>query len=238
VAAAYLILLVLLALLSPISDPARISVNHQLARLQAGRTTVNNFDFEYLRFQGARYGREALERLKSEAQGTDSAAIREKAERALALKYPHQAPQSIASANDISANITVWPKQERLPGSFTAQNWSAYKQPWELPMCLRQPRTNCDAFVVDITGDGKSDILLLPVGGAMPGAIFVENTDGTWSLFGTLPRELTGCEAYRQKMIAEEYQLKSARTKELEIGGHRFEVQKHDATGAVKCPPL
>lgn len=237
VATAYLILLVLLALFSPISDPARISVNHQLARLQAGRTTVNNFDFEYLRFQGARYGREALERLKNEAQGTDAAAIREKAERALALKYLHQAPQAIASANDISANITVWPKQERLPESFTAQNWGAYKQPWELPMCLRQARTSCDAFVVDMTGEGKTGILLLPAPGSTPGVIFVENPDGTWSLFGNLPRELTGCEAYRQKMIAGEYQLKPARTKELEIGGHRFEVQKRDATGAVKCPP-
>ena len=238
VVSAYLILLVLLALFSPISDPARISVNHQLARLNAGTVAANDFDFEYLRFEGVRYGHEALERLKAEAQGTDAAAIREKAGRALALKHPNRPHQANASAGEIAANIRVWPKQGRLPESFATQEWNAYKQPWELPMCLRQAGANCDAFLTDMTGDGQSDILLLPAAGPMQGVILVENSDGSWSLFGKLPRELSACESFRQKMIAGEYQLKPARIKELEIGGQRFEVQKPSPNGTVKCPPM
>ena len=238
VAAAYLILLVLLALFSPLSDPARLSVNHQLARLNAGRTAANDFDFEYLRFEGVRYGREALERLKSDAHGTDAAAIREKAGRALALEHPNRGREANPGTSDIAANITVWPSQGRLPESFAAQNWNAYKLPWELPLCLRQLHAKCDAFEIDMNGDGKNDIILLPVGVPMQGVILVENSDGNWSLFGKLPRELSACESFRRKMIAGEYQLKPARTKELEIGGQRFEVQKLSENGTVKCPPM
>lgn len=238
VATAYLVLLVLLALFSPISDPARISVNHQVSRLQAGQTAANEFDFEYLRFEGVRFGRETLERLKNETRSADAATIREKAQRAIALKHPSRPHEAHASASDIVANITFWPKQERLPDTFAAQKWSSYKRPWELPMCLRQPRATCDAFAIDMTGEGKNEILLLPAEKFMPGVVLAEEEDGSWSLFGTLPRELSACESFRQKMIAGEYRLQPARVRDLELGGHRIEIQRHQADSAVKCPPM
>lgn len=237
VAAAYLVLLVLLALFSPLADPARLSVNHQLARLQAGRIAVNDFDFEYLRFEGVRFGREALDRLKNETRGADAAAIREKAQRAIAMTQRFQPHEAHAGASDIAANITLWPRQARLPDSFTAQNWKSYKRPWELPKCLRQPGARCDAVAIDITGEGKNEMLLLPAETSMPGVVLTEEENGSWTLLATLPRELSACDSLRQKMIAGDYRVQPARVKDLEIGGLRIELQRQRAESAVKCPP-
>ncbi|MBC7860049.1 MAG: DUF4153 domain-containing protein, partial [Burkholderiaceae bacterium] len=60
VATTFVILAVLLALFSPVADPARLSVASQMARLNAGEADAATFDFDYLRAHGARYGRRAL----------------------------------------------------------------------------------------------------------------------------------------------------------------------------------
>jgi hypothetical protein len=237
VATAYLVILVLLALFSPVADPARISVNNQVARLQAGTIAAGDFDYEYLRFEGARYGHDALARLKNETAGAEAATIREKARLALDLRQRHRRQAPIASASDIAANIAFQPGNERLPASFASQNWSNYERIWELPMCLTQPGKRCDAFAIDMTGDGKNEILLLPVGTPMNGVVFVEDEHGAWTIYGTLPPELTACESFRQKMIAGEFQAKPALAKDLDIGGQRFEVQRHQANRPAKCPP-
>lgn len=238
VATAYLVLVVLVALFSPAADPARISVNNQLARLQAGLTNVAEFDFEYLRFEGARYGQSALEQLTNQTHGTDAATIREKAQRALAQKHPSRRHDVNASATEIAANITVWPQSEQMPASFAAQNWSAYARPWELPACLRQANKACDAFLLDMDADGKMEILLLPTEPFIAGALMAENADGGWSKLGELPRELSGCQSLRKKLIAGEYQLVTPRMKDLELGGHRFEIQRQPAVREVKCAPM
>ena len=50
IGAAMLVLLVLLVLFSPLLDPARISVNSQMARLENNRSIAEKFDFDYLGF--------------------------------------------------------------------------------------------------------------------------------------------------------------------------------------------
>ena len=54
VGTAFITLLVMAALFSPLMDPARLSVASQMARLDSGKVGADKFDFEYLRFQGAR----------------------------------------------------------------------------------------------------------------------------------------------------------------------------------------
>ena len=70
------ILAVLLALFTPIADPARIAVADQVARLESGEISPDKFDFAFLRFQSGRYGRQALERLKRKEDGPDALRIR------------------------------------------------------------------------------------------------------------------------------------------------------------------
>jgi len=67
-------------------DPARISVANQVARLDSGKQTAEKFDFDYLKFEGRRYGVAALEQLKTSTQGKDAALVREKATQSLAKK--------------------------------------------------------------------------------------------------------------------------------------------------------
>ncbi|MDP1913885.1 DUF4153 domain-containing protein [Brevundimonas sp.] len=54
---------VILALFSPIADPARLSVADQMARLERGAVKPDQFDYRFLRFQSGTAGEAALERL-------------------------------------------------------------------------------------------------------------------------------------------------------------------------------
>jgi hypothetical protein len=49
--------LLLIALFTPIADPARLSVGSQVKRLETGKVAPDKFDFQFLRFEGGRYGR-------------------------------------------------------------------------------------------------------------------------------------------------------------------------------------
>jgi hypothetical protein len=49
--------LLLIALFTPIADPARLSVGSQVKRLETGKVAPEKFDFQFLRFEGGVYGR-------------------------------------------------------------------------------------------------------------------------------------------------------------------------------------
>lgn len=72
-----------IALLSPVADPARLSVANQIDRLDSGRVAPDEFDYLMLAHQGVRYGRQALETLRDRKEGADAAAISSKAAAAL-----------------------------------------------------------------------------------------------------------------------------------------------------------
>src|SRR5262249_24478049 len=69
--AAFLIMGVILALFTPLADPARISVNDQVARLASGKITAEEFDCDFLRFKAGRYGHEALTQLAQHGVGSN-----------------------------------------------------------------------------------------------------------------------------------------------------------------------
>jgi hypothetical protein len=120
VATAVVILAVILALFSPVADPARIAVTDQVARLEAGRTPVDKFDFAFLRFHGGRYGMAALDRLRQKQDGTDAARIAEKAAAALAATTEYGKGGAVAALDrptpeERAANIVVaYPKGQPL----------------------------------------------------------------------------------------------------------------------------
>src|SRR6202012_4132788 len=119
VATALVVLLVLLALFTPIADPARLSVNDQMARLNAGKVGAAKFDFNYLRFEGARYGKAALEQLQARTQGPDAAELSKQA--TLALRRRSRWDMITSEVVDVAANLTVWPASARLPDGFATQ---------------------------------------------------------------------------------------------------------------------
>jgi len=63
IVAAVAMIVLIVALLSPIADPSRIAAADQVARLERGAVTPAKFDFAFLRFKAGRYGLTALKRL-------------------------------------------------------------------------------------------------------------------------------------------------------------------------------
>ena len=53
----------ILALFTPLADPARLSVADQMRRLETGRVSAEDFDYAFLRFDAGRSGQRALDRL-------------------------------------------------------------------------------------------------------------------------------------------------------------------------------
>ena len=95
--AAHLVVVVLLALFSPLANPARLSVNDQVARLDQGRVAPDKFDYAFLRFEAGRPGMAALKALAARTTGPNAAVIAKRATAALARKERYEtAPIAVA----------------------------------------------------------------------------------------------------------------------------------------------
>lgn len=233
---ALVVLAVLLALFSPVADPARISVANQLARLEGGKVAAANFDFDYLKFDGARYGMEALNKLKAGASGPDAALVREQAEATLQKKHrwaSGNAPAEAVTANEIAANITVWPAGSALPASFLSQNWKAHEEAWTLPQCLKLKNKACQAWLIDLSGDNKADILLVGPETHLDPPVFVQDPSGAWNLAASMPRTLARCKELQQALEKGTYRAVPSPFKDLEVAGQRLQIQPRRAEKAM-----
>jgi len=230
-----IVLCLITALASPIADPARLSVADQLARLRSGKVSAETFDFAYLRFQGGRYGRIALESMTSGAAGESSTLIKDKAEAALRLQNPWQRPGSVPRAQDLVANITVYPEGRSLPDSFTQQDWGANQTAqWLLPQCLKDESVKCQALFVDIDADGIDEIVLVEKNPRS--AVFKSGQDGKWTLVGTLP-SLAGCVGtLGDAMRAGRVKIVPPAWRDVDIDGRRFRLDTSTVAAVERCP--
>jgi hypothetical protein len=161
----------LLALFSPIADPARISVNDQMARVASGTIPPEKLDLTYLRWDAGRYGKAALETFA----GRDSS-LRDTAARLLEAKNRFEQPQS---PHPLDANLIVHSPDGKLPDSFLAQDWRIPNE-FNIPACLHATATvKCDVFVKDVKGDNSPQIIIVQ-GGTVTG--FDRDAAGTWHL--------------------------------------------------------
>jgi len=156
--------LLLIALFTPIADPARLSVNSQVKRLERGKVTAEKFDFQFLRFETGRYGRDGLETLKTD-RNTDIA------KRARAAIASTARTPAAPNAPDFTA-MNVYPAGKTLPASFKIQDWNA---PDSGTVCVFL-KAACSAVMLDVDGDGVDEVLLTN------GATFdvMKLADGRW----------------------------------------------------------
>ncbi|NRR29323.1 DUF4153 domain-containing protein [Oxalobacteraceae bacterium] len=229
--AAFLVLAVVFSLFTPLADPARLSVNDQLARLERGRITAAKLDYRFLRFEGGRYGKAALEQLAQRSTGPEAALLREKA--AAVLKEterwgsrPEDAPVAAPlTPAAIAANVKVWPAGAALPADFLATPWS--KVDFERPTmqgCLTHAGVGCELTMLDVDGDGKQEILLFGETDMVP-ILFARQPTGGWAILGRLPG-LGGCVALRDKLRTGSFKLVPPRVLDLEVGGQRIMVDR------------
>lgn len=148
VATAVLEIAVILALFSPIADPARLSVADQVARLERGAVKPDEFDYRFLRFQSGKSGEAALERL---THSTDPVVAR--------------------SARNVTAIENRWDDTDvgspnRTPVFEVLAASGALPQDFLIPVPPTDERARCDssagcvATVRDLDGDGVVEILI------------------------------------------------------------------------------
>ena len=227
--------LLVLAMLTPLADPARLAVDDQVGRLTAGQTPPEKFDFKFLQFRAGRYGAQALARLERLAGTPRNLAIANLAKQTTALQYPGVSPPLPPAER-----FNVYPAGAALPAGFAAQ---AAKMPLQadaaiylndyLP-CLGDAAVGpCDAYVADIDGTGRPAVLL---GVQTSGAdfttlrIFKASPTGAWTDVGRLvvrcPDAIAALRAGRLRLVPHV-------GRDVELAGRRQAMLLPDA---APCP--
>lgn len=217
--AAFLTIAVILALLTPLADPARLSVHDQVRRLAAGKTNAEEFDYDFLRFKSGRYGREALTRLAAQGVGKEPDKVAALAAEAQKRDQPKPAEPKVLP--DLVSRITVYPAGAKLPESFLAEAWLKSEGAWRVRQCADNP---CEAFLVDIDGDAKAEIL-------MASEVYKDGDKG-WALIGSLSQMY--CPTVLEALKRGEFSLAASPFKDIVAGGARLHFQSYE-TG---CPDV
>lgn len=221
IAAAFAVLGVLALLLSPLGDPGRIAVASQLARLDAGQIALRQLDVAYLWQHGARYGRAALARLQGSTTGPDAAWLRTELAR---LRQPAQDTGVMNPAEQ----LRVWPAGATLPAGFAQTDWRRTPQWARLPQCMRSQNAMCDAFVLDLGGDARPEVVVVGADGngdADGGAVLQQDARGAWELAAGLPVMLGDCTPLFNAMRAGRLRAAPPVLADLEIDGRRIPLQ-------------
>jgi hypothetical protein len=125
-----------------------------------------------------------------------------------------------------------------LPSSFLKEAWAASNMSWELPHCLTMARQVCDAYLIDVDGDGKAEVLLVGTEREVGAGILKEGSDGRWFLLARLPDMLPGCQQLRDGLRAGTYRTIPPRLQDLEIAGVRIPVQERNTAPTFDCGKL
>ena len=177
VGASLVILAVLVALLTPLADPARLAVDSQLARLREGKVSVQTFDFAFLRVHAGRYGQRALHQLAA----SPDARVASLAQKTLAGETGPFA----ALHRPALSGARIYPRGAVLPADFRARDWSA--RDTYNAACLINGAP-CEIFALLPQADGPRYLLVHPLGRfTVPSAaVFARDVQGRWTRLGTV----------------------------------------------------
>jgi hypothetical protein len=241
---ALLVLAVLGGIFSPVVDPERIAVGSQVAQLESGRLSPDQFDFSYLRWNAGRFGIEALQRLAREGAPT----VRSQAQAQLNTKnFPYallaqrQQAKPIGPAQ-LKNNLTVYPKGGELPESFLQQDWGTPNGDFTIPFCLRLPTATCDVYLLNIGANGGEAVLVMPSGFrhtfpftgpsasnryAATGTLFERSTNGIWTATARPAPGLWLCGYELDALQAGKFALAAPimRWKDVVIAGRRLQFE-------------
>jgi len=188
---AVLSVIVILALFSPVADPARLAVADQTGRLARGAVSAEAFDYGFLAHESGRTGRAALAALVA----SDDPAIASRAEDA---QTSTSRAELEPSALTVTPRVSAWPVGANLPEGFVV----AVPEADARASCTTE--RDCLATVRDLNSDGAGEVLLAR---AWDITLF-ERTAGGWVAQGAwrLPRcagevEVDPRDAIRRDMI-------------------------------------
>jgi hypothetical protein len=186
IASAVVVMAVGIALFTPIADPARLSVDDQMRRLASGRVAPEQFDVMFLRFEGARYGQEALRRLAADTSSEARRALGERAQAALDQEYRWQEPERGAR----SFVITMRPEGAVLPEGFASDRVTGVVQ----SLCV-DAAAPCEGYLMDLNSDGSAELI---VGAYGTFYAYARTSDASWIQVGQFAVDADGQDALRR----------------------------------------
>lgn len=214
-------LAVLLAIFSPLADPARLSVANQMARLKSGAVDAAAFDYDFLRIRSGRFGREALDDLARSGAGPKPAVVIHRAKEAK-MKTSYWDDTSVVETRKSPDQVQVKPAGRTLPKGFFGSGRAARKDVRETCLMSR----TCSAYVVDLDGDRRDEILLQP-DRALP-TVYAQREDGQWTLVGKVQ---ASCDQAWTTVTPPQIVAPKNRFQEIILGGVRYHVTPTDCSG-------
>ncbi|MCE3602299.1 DUF4153 domain-containing protein [Massilia sp. P8910] len=230
-AAAYAVIAVLLALLSPLADPDRIAVNSQIARLERGAVSADAFDYRFLKTQSKRYGAAALLKLKEGKTGPQASAAAGHATRVLA--EPAYRP-GVEGYTVKPGQLAMWPASARLPASFPLSGW---RRDSGVPPCLTDAQGRCDVFLIDFDADGKDEILMTAIDAYSAPVVLTEAPSGKWTL-SARSYAMLRCPLFVEILKRGDYKLAAPRTRQIEIAGMPVRMETVSTPALGSCDEL
>ncbi len=225
---ALLILVEIVLLFTPLASPARIAVANQMARLKDGRIAPKDFDFHFLRWEGGRYGMEALQELAA----SKDADIQRAAQDALKQTFRYVVMPAVPAF--VADRFTVYPRGQTLPQSFVHMDWNKAEKTWMRPNC--PAGLTCDAILADLDGDGRPEVMIF-AGRALFAQVFHGDTNGNWSEVGTMPLPFQ-CPAILDGLRQGHFEMRTPppRLNDIEVGGVRLHVNDATPPPVLVCP--
>lgn len=237
IAMAVAILAAILALFTPLADPARISVDSQVARLTGGLIAPDRFDYDFLRFQSGRFGRDALARLAAQRGSARDADIATRAAIAQKRQYPERAATDEGPVRPLEDRLKVYPAGATLPPAFL--DLLRTRTLPDLYWC-DDAGVPCEADVVDVDGDGTVEVVIFQPfiapssAAATPGNLYIYrlDTDGQWT---SAARFGGSCEPLVEALRSGRPTIKTGGP-EIEAGGRRFDLTSRDTCQSRPAP--
>ncbi len=232
VTASFVVLAILLGLLTPLADPVRIAVSSQIARLRAGQTAPEKFDYQFLRFETGTAGTAALAALTRDPN-PDIAARAKRAQASKMRIFGNEDTPDPAITEAPFTHAAVYPKGAILPPDFRAADWQengSYDA-----LCLRGG-TACDIYVLPGATSTAPTVIVhstVPTPDASA-PTFARDTAGVWQRIGTFNN--LRCPA----VIAALREGKVARVRpqydDVIAGGIRLEMSRNRDGDPDPCP--
>ena len=215
---AFVSVALILALFTPLADPARLSVNDQVRRLESGKVKPEAFDFQFLRFDSGPYGKAALETLKASKTSDIARRARD------AAKLPSRLAPAVDTGSAAIQNgrlldkVVVYPKGAALPESFRRQYTTKSEGP--IPFCGIEER--CIALLKDVDDAGEPEILI--TGGGRIAVYRHRMPKDDWEEYGWF--QLPGCRGKNAEALFSGGAIRSTPSyiRDLEIDGRRFHL--------------
>ncbi|NBW06850.1 MAG: DUF4153 domain-containing protein [Caulobacteraceae bacterium] len=161
---------VILALFSPLADPARLAVADQVKRLEAGKVSPDEFDYRFLAYRSGKAGETALETL-IRSQNAVIAKLAAQAKASASSRF-----QTAPEAKDLQLDITMTEPGEALPAGFSAGVFGAEG----LRNCTHA-QGGCKARLLDLNKDGRDELLIAHRFSVL---VFAPADKGAWTYQG------------------------------------------------------